>query len=806
MKNRYLVYFVLAGLFLGIFFGNVTHNVNATIPTYTENFDLYYDRNQVNNGWLHTQGGYGQGYGVTVSNYHSAYNSYRTGEANVTNFNFTSANNNFAGCNFWIKPYTSSTSYGNNYKSINFMNGSTIAFTVYLWRIENDDHICIESTGGVRTQLFDNSVYFHVVLTVISSNIVNVSVYNLTNVYKGGFTDGTPQPISSVNRMQINKYPSNTIATNIDDFSLMLGAIGPSTICGYDMTPYTTIGTLTNDYSVGVSSKHIFENYVAPITTQIKGIELSVDNAQFTIDSDLSHYLLRVNDGAIYASSCFYLAPYDSSSYIIFWKVDIGLNNETLSLNFTHTTLLDANNYWYVENGGYGRDLDYDGDATSGQGSVVRTECSWIWIYPIPIPFYVCIDYYGLNQVNYDLSYRFYHTGIRTLDVYNYSDSLGLFGYSYKNSTGYVYDLADNGNIICTYNINDISYDYTIELYRNGIEVLNSDFPFKCKYPGGSVGYTTSLTGKYVFKLKKVNYVDNITAYVIGNLPSIYVRTQPVITDLNDPYTVLYKYTHPQYYSGGCAMFNDFTLINKYDKKIYGVDISNDSESNFTYYSDGISTEFWRLFSYKDGAYYPYSAIAKHYIRLPNIIDNNINCNVYTITVEQGNEIGRDVIITGSHIYPGAEISIYVGGQFKGYVGDTQLFEYRYIPMLPGVFNVDLCMKQNGTLVILARAPQQLTVIVKGYNNTVTKNELDIFSFIQKLAIGFGIALGFLCIPLVLSVKFHMEIHIFVYLFFGIIGLVVATVTGFLSPIIIGCVMLILVMIIIIMWLQRKMV
>lgn len=774
MENRHLIYFVIAGLFLGIFFGNVTHNVNATVVTYTEDFDSYYDRNQVDNGWLHTQGGYGQGYGVTVSNYHSAYNSYYTNEANVTNFNFTSANNNFAGCDFWIKPHTSSTSYGSNYKSINFMNGSTIAFKVYLWRIDNDDHICISSVGGVRTQLFDNSVYFHVVLTVVSSNIVNVSVYNLTNVYKGGFTDGTFQPVNSVNRMQIDKYIAQTISYNIDDFSLILGTSGGFSGCG-STEGLNGIGITTFTSSTQFNYNTILKKYAVPMNTTISVVDLQVTDQQYNGDNDLDNYHLGLLNIDLGTPDCFFINN-NGEGYILRWIINIDITEEdgVLWFYFVHNTVAFGSTYWDVYSSDTARDWDGDGFAEFDIKSLELTFHGWEYIHKL--------------TYNRELGMRFYHGAIIVLDDTSpYEDML----------TSTKLSFTEYENIPLIWFVSAIDYTNYLHVFNITGQLNIQNYPKVLSGFTGITGFMPINSGWYRFELRRNSVViKTLNITVTDNTEDYILSSAPNPSNDQSYFTVYYKYNRDDG-KNGIITVSDFSWITPenindgvYYKEVHTITVN--STGSFQVFGDSTDA-FINMYVKVTNLTFLKVKSLQHHVGAPT--EYSIDVLYDSLPLING------VATQRFYVYQNALDSVHVILNSKDIKDVSGIYSttFDYDITTSGVKNATLVLiSVNGTIVL-------------DYKEFIVTKEIlppeDITSGLsmeQKLIIGFGIAIGFLSIPLLIQFKSGTEINIFVYLFFGVLGLVIATVFGFLNPIILGSIILIMILIIVIMWLKGK--
>jgi hypothetical protein len=570
-------------------------------------------------------------------------------------------------------------------------------------------------------------------------------------------------------------------------------------ICGYDMSPYLHRGSFTPSNYYDINSISVYENFILPMKTTVEGIGLTVNGAQYIDDSNILNYFLTVNGRQLGNPDCF--DAIDTGQYVLFWKTSIQLNNQTMSLNFSHT-VKTGNRYWIVGGGTAQEDLDGDGDITSGCNQLLYQDCKWIWLGPFP--FYVCRDIYSTVNL-FDLAYQFYYTQPIPVNQYNYTDSLGLSGYVYKNATGYVYRLNDLSDIACSYLLNDPSYEYTLSVTHNGTVFNEQGFPITCYYPGGVAFLSPNRIGKYEFSLIKATTVCKIIAWVIGTLPQTYIKTSPSMTFQYDPYNVIYRFTHIQGFHGAYALFDSYQDINDYSKKVYGSDINNNESDNFTYYSVSPTTEYWRLFVNRNGSYFPIGNLATHYIGVSGLIDNIISFSPTTLTIVDNNAENLSVYVTGQHAFIGCDVGIYVNGVLYKSVKYEQNFYCFYAPHSIGLYTIDLRMNQNGTIVILAHSPYVLTVTTEITIEPEHGLLEPPFSYIA----GAILTILFLVMPVILigtTVKDIMQSDLLKYIpvFSGSLGFVVSCLIGFFPWYAIFILVSIIVMILAVLYLSKK--
>jgi len=797
IKNRYLMYIVFFSYLSGSLLGLFIHNVSAINTTYSTGFTDGVLLNQYNNSFMETFSQNSNGKFYIYSSSHITPLSFAClyGTSNPRgywNYNLSdklvswSAYIKRSGINQNILMYFNSSTGQNIIKfslsstTFQFYDGATSAYVDFstckdVWSYM---YFGLYTNGSVKYQYNNTIRWGSPVVSFMGKEITNTTFIN----------SGTP----ALN----NGYLFDTLEIITGDYLENLGSgcnfIGKQ------------IGDLTPYYATDITSKSLYEDYNIPITTTISGVKLSVNPSQYTDDSTLSNYVLTVNNNYIGGATCFFKD--DSGYYSLGWNCNnLAIDNETVHFNFTHS-VKTGSRYWIVGNGGGSVDLDGDGDFVSGRGNtgVLYSDCKWVIIGYLP--FWVCTNYYGSNTNNFDLSYCFFHSGLAPTENYNYIDSLGLHKYSSKNSTGYIYDLSSFNGIICSYTLSDPTVDYTIEVYKNGVEYYKN-FPFNCFYPSGTVGLMPNGIGKYVFKLKNTGYVYNITAYVTGIYPNYYISTDPVISNQYESYDVLYKYNHPQNYSGAIALFEDYTKINKFLDSDYTSDIEDNSDSSISYISSNDKSEYWRLFVNKNNSYFGVGNIATHYIRLPNVADNNLKFVPDSIGIYNNNPESRSVFLYGNHLFPGAEVFIFINGKKFVDVGGKQSFnDVSYLPPSVGIYTADLRINHNGTWVIITNSTNTLNV----YSLETELPEEKPFYFIEppfSYFAGTFIIILLTLTPIFFGFMFKMsldKIPQFLYLVFAIIGFVASILLGFFPAWTIAVLVILTVLIIFIIWIKQK--
>jgi hypothetical protein len=399
---------------------------------------------------------------------------------------------------------------------------------------------------------------------------------------------------------------------------------------------------------------------------------------------------------------------------------------------------------------------------------------------------------------------KWYYTSFITTETFNYTDGLGAHQYIYENSTGFVYKEYDS--IIVSYTLSSNAYQYSIELWKNDTQIFDSLFPKNVSYPSGSLGYTPTTIGKYVFKLKSYYYVYNLTTYTISNNNDFIVSTSPIITNQFDSYTVYYKYYHPQNITGILCLFSIKEQSNIFSNAIYSNQIVKNEKNNFIYQSTGKASEFWRLFVNNSYNYLGIGNIHTHYIRIPSIFENDIYPVYNNINISINNIEDKTQYIKGKHTFIGCNVFVTINGlkSSASYVGDNQEFQVSYIPRTPGIYNVSLYVEQNGTDVLLDYC--SFTV---SYRDDIELPQETLF-FIPppwSYFAGVFIIILFTLTPIIFGYMFKLNLDSipqFLYLVFAVVGFIVSILFGFFPAWSIIVLIVIAIFIVFIMWQQKK--
>ena len=807
IKNRYLIYFILCGIILGMFVGNVSHNVNATASsiTYSVNFDTtgysipYPGGVAINEPWLTSSlpkdKGNWEVNGSTVTsegsrgfivNYLSNHRHY---------LNFTTVNNNFISFSTYVRSMAG-ISYGYYRWMIKDINNVTM-FSFYSTTDTNklgfsDDgshHLFAPHSQGV-------SEYKHgaflLTISIVDIYTANITIKNCTGVYLGGHDYVLSIPIYNISQIVFDMYPAYYCVV-LDEISLTLGTtiVMPTT---FQPSDYYTLGLSPCEnenihYGTGVRGiyKKIAMLYNSYFTGSVYAVDLYITQSQYSQDINLSNYHLYINNFLFQPTS---IESYGCTSYFgdaiyvlrCVLTSPVIIRNDVLCLAWFHTwKMLPSNQYWRVFESS--TDLNYDGliehrESNNDNG-----------------------NYEGGNPL-VDISYKVYYKDAESTPLNpGYADNINLFNYRYA-STYY-----RNDTLMIQYTISEFSTQNTYiniynktsktQVYSNqGYPKLISSFEglLSC-FLNASIGsYNVTITRGIIVKSVNFTVIDNPDPSCNGYL----ITTIPGYTVGQTSFTVLYRYYNAYGYNGALAMYYDINDVGDYLKGIFKKTIDvNTSLTPFTYYPTKNGNSYWQLFINRSGIMYPVCEFHTH-------LNNEL---VYTNYIDATSSydflVDTPILIFGTTSLSSANLYILLDGVEVKPV-TTSSFTTSTILHVAKSYQVSLAIKNSDSSYTKIAND---SFIVRKTGAGAELGEQYGISGIYLVIIGMSIPFGFLLIPIFLQSMLHINLGgagIFIYLFFGLMGLVISVVLNLLAPVVLGIIFLILVLVLVIIWIRRE--
>lgn len=379
-------------------------------------------------------------------------------------------------------------------------------------------------------------------------------------------------------------------------------------------------------------------------------------------------------------------------------------------------------------------------------------------------------------------------------------------GVSSTNSSKIFYQ---NDTVLFTWGLKDLTVSNVIKVKCNTAYINYSGFPKTLTTAKGSVGFRANRTGNYTVRLVS-NSVISVTRYFYVTLNptgNIYeISSSPPLTYDLSAYTVYYRYYNPAGFTGYLGVYTDMadmvTQLDIVNKSISPLRLINSNNSgNFLFiHNEKYSNHYWQLFSLVNGYFYPVGETHIHYI-----VDT-LSYN-YISTETAKTFINNPFRVFGTNTIVGGNVWICVNDyQWKDVSLTNQFSEsYKSNKATTLIFSLKWFLA-NGTSIVLSIAPPvQITTNATG-GGAAGGFSLSIpapFSYF----VGIFIILAFIIIPLAIARNFHFansQITGFISVGTGVTGFILTILLGYFPAWSVAVFIIIMIVIIVIMWLQRK--
>lgn len=555
-----------------------------------------------------------------------------------------------------------------------------------------------------------------------------------------------------------------------------------------DLSSYTMFGNTHSNYGNDIKEKGIRVSHGMPVTATIKAIQLPIYQSFFNdYDDNLNNYSLYIGLSPLGSPSC----SFDENGITILeWDVSISLTNELLYLTFYHDyTVRYGDIYWQIYTGGYDEDIDRDGYHHYFTGNDDPS-----------ITTYWDGDYYSQHH---DIVWAMYilQDIINPPPEETYNDTLGVSGYLYKNSTGYVYDI--NSPIILDYTLTTTAYNYQIIGYNNGSIIWDLIFPFNCIYPSGNCIYYTQTIGKYNFSLiQNLNTLKKkITCWVIGNIGQYRLYTMPTSTNQFESYSVYYKYLHGSI-DGVIGCFSSIEDANSLTNAIYRTNVIDGTTGSFVYSGNEGNIDYWRMFvnnSYNT----PVGEISIHYIQSQS--GNTLTAIPENLIIKEHNPDMFYTTIEWSHLFSGSDIKIKVGN--TEYTAKEGYGRIQFRPTVDGTYTARMYKDQNGTIEDLAFCYFTVTIDETVVNPDENGDIGELLPPPYSYIMGAIITIVLMILPSIALGKIGMsgsESLKYVPIFSGTMGFILSCLIGFFPWYSIFALLFVLILIIVVLYLAKN--
>lgn len=794
IKNRYLLYFILIGYLMGSFLGILVNTANATSTTYTEFFDTYSNGQQVSK----SHGSFFDSYNnlKLANRFNVSTADYLSGTASfLLNFNsplksywnISNSGEYFSNFSFSIKPnFANGDGLEMNFTNILSKSFFSLRLSTTVAGF-NVGYYNGMTYGTLLTSTYNGWVTIN--LTRITDNSINISVYNHvahTRLY--GATIGTLSYLTNFSFIQFKGTSGAGQNIYFDDvYYTITGQTFSSGCTSYES--YSSLGSLMSTLPMTNSDDTIEQQYDVISSMNIYGISLPISINQYNFDSDYTNYHVNVNGLSFTACSI--------SDYLSWEKVvNFDLTGSPVVI-LDEKVLLEFSNDNNKLNGMLSSlDRDFDGNKEYKHSNVAPNGI-----------------YDGSNGgLNTEFVYKIYYTNFVIPDENpNLGNNIQFSGYAYLNSSIPLYYLNDSmySGIIVQSTVDSLAPDKYLRLYyaNNKTEITNTVFPTLINNYVYFTGIIAFKSGNFYVNItnsaKTITYSHSHFC-VINNPISypIFIQSTPPITICNDDYTINYKYYQENGHSGIIAMFLNNDINNLGSASYHSFLILPNTTNTFSYRPlfGGCSNHYWTFFILINGTYLPTGIIHTHGYYTGDS-ENNIN------TIPENEQlINTDITIYGSHSFIDQDVRIFINGKSTYLVGTNGSFSIEHSFNTIGMKNISIgYYSSNGTLRMLSH------VLINIYLSD-EKTDIDVLFSIPtpySYFAGTFIIILLTLTPIIFGYMFKMDLSSipqFLYLVFALVGFIASLLLGFFPMWSIIVLIIVGSLIVIIMWLQRKMV
>lgn len=607
---------------------------------------------------------------------------------------------------------------------------------------------------------------YRINIRVINENYINISYlasdsWKIVNVGGYGY---------NIDGMMFQEGPSTYPFTYYyDDFDLRYNVYTGEGPPSYNpMDQCIDIGTtpwVGNGFNSITDRLSIFSPFIEFGSQDTYSLNCSyfamlVSKYMFESDPIMNNYYLYLNGEYTGIADCF--VPFDSNNYKIQWNVTgIQLNNERMVAELYHSQMDESGVYWrpsYSDVGPMGpyplNCYIYFSDENSING-VLNGDTSVLRLPKWKL-------YFNNYTYEYDCPYE------------NNINVIGLQPEHPVNGLPFTYCLS---TVFFDCYVNSAT-SYQVHVYHNGTETGNTQgFPVNILFCNQYIGYTPYEMGWY-----------NVTIETFSD--EIVARVEFYVERVNFEYAI-WTFPNPSIQSTtNCGVYiNDGVAYDEYWIVVIDrlEDVDNfeatDGFSNyhvlvgtlnedFEYFvSEMPARTYFRLFGHNTDTliYVPLTSPYRHYRTGPNLEE-------YIETSLWGGSalIDEEFHIFGRHNRIGTTVSVWLGDTNVQTVDIN--FDFSYSMHTLGTYTLFLKAYVNGTWLLIDST--QFSIVEEAGTND-GDNIFPVIGGMLGYFIGAIISICLMVIPIALHEKTNTDIPTFVYVIFGIIGVVISVLLGF---------------------------
>jgi hypothetical protein len=763
LKNRYLIYFVLFAYVFGSFLGVFSHQALATTGyvTLSDWDDVAAGLDSGTSGKIaFVNKGFGNYFETSSTSPLSPPNSFKmyggtTGQAGSGYWNLTQSYEFIDGVNLSFYMTTNGV-FDLEMKFYDYQAHNVMRLKFHVSTL-GADYIQWYDDSGYQTLYSQTSLVtarFYITITHTIHNYFNVKILNATFVALSNNNTVGCYPADYTNFSYVYSSASTYVGSYagyyFDNFRIITTSGPPVTICGFDPSLYQTNSIGILDAAYFSSYKYLESWYHIPVTTTLFGVSLSVSNLHYLYAPTLSEYTLKINGVEVGNPECMAVVdsfPLQGDVYGLFWNVTVTIDNEPVLFEFYHSTALPTSPPYYWD--------------------VFRAES----------PFYFEKTLQHSNSGLYD-------------GVYNGASPFTMYPvirfyyntFSFENETSPYSDLVTSSKttfntwetVPVYYFISDYTYTNTLQLWHNGTQMTTQGYPYTISSGdfNGELSFLPFQIGSYQFRLVRNSIVRSSFNFTVSYPADtdFILSPYPNPCMFNTPVSIFYRYYPDDGAEGfiGVSEFSDTSNTSSFDE-FWTLAANTTGNKSFipqtpTYVS------LWK----KTGSTYYRVAIV--YLRMISPFDNTINAQYQSIILTDAYPSVNQRIY-GTQNVQGFNTFIRLNGKVLQDVTDTSFYSLYTTITKAGLYTAELCMTTvNGTVVLAS-----VNFTVTSSIGVGTGGGAEAFSPELKALFGICFVIVSVCVPLMISVKYHVNVPTFVYVIFMAFGIGLGTKLGFLD-------------------------
>jgi hypothetical protein len=512
-------------------------------------------------------------------------------------------------------------------------------------------------------------------------------------------------------------------------------------LCGYNVDAYDYKG----EYVIGttVAANHFVEiHYDILASLRVRFFELFIGSQTYAVASQTSDYYLKINGEPQGAADC--IREINSDWYRVLWNVSyLSVNDDTVFEVSCPGAILVVSRPSY----------DVDGDGVKAY-SYHNSYSLWNGVFDGTVS-------------PYDISYRMYYEN----ENFTFTNETSPFN-DLITSTGTEFLTYETVPIF--YFISDYTYVNTIELWKDGVEQTDQGFPFTVTSGTfkGELSYLPFHNGSYALYLIRNSVIVSSFNFTVADPVDtdfiLNVRPNPCM--FNTEASIFYRFFPDDGSDGfiGVSFRSDTSNVSEF---VHYWFLSSNVSGNVSFYPQNyVYVTLWK----KTGS--SYSLLRTVYLKLFDIIEDTINVRYKTIQLSFDNPVVIQRIY-GYRTANNFKTIVRLNNKVLQDVTDRPYYRVDVAITKAGNYLAELCMETSNGTIVLAAVNFSVTVSA----SSGPEGGEEAFDPTMKALFGICFVIVSVCVPLMISVKYHANVPTFVYVIFMAFGIGLGTKLGFLD-------------------------